>query len=335
MSVIVYYKKGAFMIPPQFEPADSSSYGLTAKPAEFAQEIQNNLGKLQKTIQQQIADPKSSTLTEEDLKAFFDIIGKDIAVLEKRDKSSPKIEQLQNKLIELKDIVESARESPFVGEKISLVERAKGYTAESAVAKGLQALDSKYQMLPIKGDGHCLFRSVSVGLISILVKKSDEERAKYFKDLQATFTDSSLQEKLTAFQKFIEESPSKKDSKLIPFLNSAKANIPVDFLRSLACDYNRKNASKEVLNVMAQANGLSSGEEYLKSMSDPSQAKYGDELEIQALAAALGIKVRVENVAVAGRGGRATTQYSPLSSTNDEVVLLFRSQHYDLGIKKQ
>ena len=149
----------------------------------------------------------------------------------------------------------------------------------------------------IKGDGHCLFRSIGYGLVDL-----------YEQD-KTSFLDS-----LRTQQRKSNPVLAQKIGELIALIPGARINEEnskklIFLLRDIACTYN------EEIKLFQ-----SGGKEYFKKMR---RDDWGTSAEIQALSDALGVKVKVKT----GEGNLNIGKAGP------EITIQYTGNHFNL-IKK-
>lgn len=342
-------------------------------------EINYNLGILGTTLDK-INDPskrRGESIEGVDL-AFIEIFLADINQLRTEGFDSDKIAKLNAKLEPLADrMVDSANkvfgpneafvdvEVPFMGKKSSFKELEKEYqNGNGYIKKGLAVLDEGYEFYRIRGDGHCLFRSVAAGVVrklslsdeafcqgvlsglDALKKKyasnpyiSEEHFVRIRTILQKVAQDHS--------EDFFEKTMSERET----------SEEMTEFLRRLACARNHARLDNDVdfaraLFAEASANDYDSVQDYLKDMADMSKKLSGGEPELQALAEALQIDLHILDAKGMGEYESRKDEYQNDAllekNTHDKrertiessvpsimtVDLLYRPGHYDFVVRR-
>ena len=241
--------------------------------------------------------------------------------------------------------------SDFVGKEHSLQDLVDMFHSESfpAAKLGLNTLIPFFRYIPIRGDGHCLFRAVAFLLADQLLQQSFEDRDQFFIGLAErvaalnTLTDRFLKEPRSLallhkeFMDIFMNIASEKHF-IREVLNDRVASQKVvAFLRVLSCAQNRVHTDETYAQQAAAYSGSLS--EYEAAMTDMKVAELGSEGEVRALAQALGINLQVLDVQSVGNGGeiypehlRFITNHGPSSQTG---FLLYRPGHYDVAIEQR
>ncbi len=119
-------------------------------------------------------------------------------------------------------------------------------------------------------------------------------------------------------------------------INPKKSNLLVEYLRWVACDYNRKHPD-DVFQSEASSQSKSP-EEYLKDMADMKAVEWGGNPELIALSKALRIHIHVLDVRQIGKGLDFNADHMHFNRGKDklrpQITLLLRDNHYDVAIKK-
>lgn len=276
---------------------------------------------------------RRGTFQESDIQAFRGVFAGDIAKLRGSFAGNRaelrKILDLEAQFVEAMTGAKNVLASDFVGtETMSLNERARLRRPPSDDArKGTEQLNETYGTIAIKPDGHCLFRSIAVGLMKHLGGMGEQERERYWTALEAKVPQGQ-RDLFTEFRDMINEE-IEEDSDESPFNDADRANIPVQFLRLMACEYIRSTPA---------AQGFIRGDvsEYLNRMTDMRRAEWGDQPEIAALSNVLGIKMQVVNLPEAGKNRPYIIQ-QPLDKemvmVPTKITVIYDGTHYDLGFE--
>lgn len=283
--------------------------------------LMRNFADMEKTI----ADGRAQDI---DL-GFIEIFIQDIKELEGAGFDKSKIHALSERLSSaadriceatsfLQSTVKADAVRPLVGKEQRMSDLAKAMSAGDT-KRGLEALDEHYTLKRVAGDGHCLFRAIAAGTLDYLNALPPPEQERFMQRLQAT-VDGLKDEKLSGLFRAIQvvRGISKEES-----LNTKKTSeLLVEFLRNLACAYN-KNSSNEVLQ------GLIS-EKYLESMCDMAKKEHGGEPELIALRNTLGLDLRVVDAIAVGKGQVEAASYKENRQPHT-VFLLYTPAHYDIA----
>lgn len=146
-----------------------------------------------------------------------------------------------------------------------------------ALSKELARLPQTAHIRKIRGDGHCLFRSIAWNIVF------HRRSGKMISTLMA------LKEAYPALKTDIKRMVKVLQSKDSPYhimSDHQRSNIVVAGLRKIACVH---NASRRAIVGYSLAD--------LKNMADMSKAYWGGQPEIQALAEALNVQIDVYNLA--------------------------------------
>jgi len=263
---------------------------------------------------------------------FIEIFANDAEELKKADFDQKKFTKLSDRLNEVATRIydtvgASALKSvnpddlrPLVGELKSTLEK----------------FSSDLVMQPIAQDGHCLFRSVAAFVIDQIKKNPWEEQKKIYSHIAAQVEDlksedSELEplykEVLTLVSQVAEEKVTIKEA-----LNNRKSSdLLVQFLRHLACAYNKKHGN-EVFQTAATLEGTK--EDYLANMCDMQKATYGDAPELHALSQTLNLDLRVIDLTQLGKG-TITLDSHFVDQKPNTCYLLLQPGHYDMAFRRQ
>lgn len=298
-------------------------------------EIAHNLEILEKSI-------KKGKAKKIDI-GFIEIFANDIASLSSPPKSlsgrlskiATEICKVQKKPFFPPNPNDSIR--PLIGKKTSLDALIKEHS-EGFVKTGLETLSSHFSMTPIAGDGHCLFRSVAVGIFDFLRTASSKDQRNFFDRLGKTVdslkkTNRWLEKKYENMLKLVEKINSKKKTPEEILKDRQTSDCIVHFLRDLACTYNEAHGN-EVFESEATVEA-GSKKAYLHSIRDTRQATIGGEAEILALKKTLGIDLQVLDARAIGKGDAEVPALNRAEKNKPSpIYLLFRPGHYDIAFPK-
>ncbi len=192
------------------------------------------------------------------------------------------------------------------------------FTARMAFAKENTHIKTNIEMLEncdilkVKGDGHCLFRSLGAAIAS------SPETTAHFKK---TFSSLIMKKDAPPLNK--EEIKACKELSIDTLKTHPTSNHLVSALRKLACYYNSKDV--EFQNFLTEPTA-----DYLRKMTDMDLAEYGGEEESLALANLLEIQIHVINVTT-----KEISEKTHGSDSDQNLYLLFSPGHYDVLVPKR
>lgn len=303
-------------------------------------QIAHNLSIMKKTIDEGRGD-------QIDI-GFIEILANDIAEsAANKSELSASLQELSNRIYQAKEKVffkpspeipsaSTEEQRPLMGDAVPLKTLADTYTPGN-VKKGLEMLDPLFARRPILGDGHCLFRAIAAFGIGSAKQMSSRERNHSLRLLNQVVRDldsPALSSIYPKFKKILIDVVQDKLSFEDALKSEKTSNELVQFLRKLACEYTRKHGGA-VFSSAVESLGTTK-EAYLDEMSSMEEAKQASQLEIQALASALGINIRVLDTVAIGRGEKIYSDHLRFAGRpgQDDLFLIHRPGHFDLGIKK-
>lgn len=279
---------------------------------------------------------------------FIEIFANDIAQIGDRKLQSELSSRLMVLSAKIYDITERqlfpARSAdairPLVGKETELKQVAAEYK-NGQVKQRLEKLDATFIMRPIAGDGHCLFRAITVGILEFLqssnaaVQKSFLEKIHSAVDRLKT-ANPSLETKYKLVLELMNQLSSKKTT-LDAVLNERQTSDTfVDFLRDLAATYNEVEGGEVFESVAVDAEG--SKEAYLLAMRDMQSETpgLGGEPELIALMRTLDIELIEINIASVSVDTTDPQSYIDKANASGKLALflLYRPGHYDLAIAR-
>lgn len=218
--------------------------------------------------------------------------------------------------------------TPLVGNEIPPSSLPAG---DEQLTSLLRSFDEVYEAVRIKGDGHCLFRGVGLELLRL-----EQQRFLQNNILLNEFRDQELhedeEEKFKNILNRLHHDPQTTPKKIME--TPQDSDTIVKTLRHIANNYNKKNSKSLNVEGIARGEQNKSLEEYFADMKnmDTEHPVMGGDLELQALANVLNIKIIVHNIASA-------TEYNTVTYNGEtdapEIELLFYSSHYNIMRKKQ
>jgi hypothetical protein len=222
---------------------------------------------------------------------------------------------------------------PLIGQAlITPATVAASYGPGTKVKAGLNKLQGHYNVLKVKGDGHCMFRGIAYGLAKHYAAGDSNVKMACLTALE------SLKRDYPALSRDIDrviEIFSKQASAQATMSTKATSDYLVSFLRKLACAYNAAHPSD-----VFQSNLIVRGESmqtYFRKMTDmnPDRAVYGGQPELVALSTVLGLKISIIDALVQDSAQIHTTDINPPQALNSgmnrpSVMLLYRPGHYDV-----
>lgn len=209
---------------------------------------------------------------------------------------------------------------------------------------GLEFYGNNFNYRSIRGDGHCLFRSIAASIALDINRISGNEKAK------ALFFDS-IQRSVNELQVFDSQLPDlwQKTRLLLRTLKGTEESLQtamqnsdpfVHFLRVLACA--TIVGHPELMNIDLVAEG-STAEGYLNAMKSMggNNPVYGGHPELLALAFALNRPIQVLKPQDTGLQifleaslPVADHHINPTQASSPPICLLHRGMHYDLALQK-
>jgi Peptidase C65 Otubain len=327
---------------------------VNINPTHLAQEISLNLDVMQRTLD------KGGHI---DL-GFIEIFAKDLDNLIAQNQSAPQkinnevITRLQGQLAELADrCTEVAQKTipnsstskspemkdvvvPLIGSTTSLKTLAEVYDNGSNTKKGLEQLDAEYQYYPIKGDGHCMYRSAVAGALSGLAALPVDRRVTFMNSLQSTVqtlgrNSPELANGYNTFASAVDRLTSHEHPATLEeiMIHSQISNDLVKFTRTLACSWNKLYGNEVFENEAIVYAG--SKDLYLADQVDMQKADLGGNPEIVALSNVFKIGFTVLNAPVIGRGDLSAGRMDfSVADKFYDILMLYRPGHYDLAVKK-
>jgi len=228
---------------------------------------------------------------------------------------------------------------PLMGDVIELTKRAETYSA-GHVKMGLIRLNNLLVMRQIRGDGHCLFRSVLATILEKLLALPNSVKDAKLKKLQRTcetFKKASLDESFAFFKTTVDQAAASHRSFNDIVCDEVTSDKLVAFLREIVCEHNR-HVKNDVLDSFVAVTGKSK-DEYLEEMMSMTKAAYGDQPEVFALSALFDLNISIVDVAAYGKNTDPDKKDQAFCKIHAhegmiELFLLYRPNHYDLGILK-
>ncbi len=210
---------------------------------------------------------------------------------------------------------------------------------------GLQAVATHYKMIPIKRDGHCLFRSLAYGLILKLGNSADPKKAldrlrvalplrcEMLIEMGHPTLSPALVKTLCEVEDCLEVLAQNFSVGALNFLfqDSRVSNSWVAFLRNLSCAYNvYYYAAPSHIFYSYAVERFGSVKEYLFKMTHMPFATEGDHVELDTLCTILGLELDLLNITAIGASDK---KFSPNTDIT-KLSLLFIAGHYDVVVKK-
>lgn len=247
-----------------------------------------------------------------------------------------------------KEVDVKAEEELFKSFATEMVEKVKPlkefatrFPEGSDCRKGLEKLDRLgYMQQKITGDGHCLFRSTATFLVKKWERLSAQARREYMQSIKEkveSLANADLTEKHRLFEETFKDIASERCSVGDVIYNEKKSNQLVAFLRRLVCEHNREKVKSDESLLSSIRENTPDTAAYFTNMVDMERAAYGGTPELRALAETLDLNIRVLDVCSIGKDKpveQAHLLYAKNGATGDaELYLIYRSLHYDLGVK--
>lgn len=215
---------------------------------------------------------------------------------------------------------------PNLGFKKSLADLGNGY-APCKTRDSLLRFSKTWDYRPIKGDGHCLFRSLGSALMKNLKESPSSKDYLNALEISIKTLGGKEQARLETLLNNIRSYVTSNNSFERIMTESKSSDTVVEFLRLLSCQWNRAHANG-VLESLACTLGLTR-DEYLEHMASLKIAMHGDQPEIIALSTMLGTNIQVLD---------STNDHESIQHSNNKnaptFTLLYRAGHYDWAIPK-
>jgi hypothetical protein len=224
---------------------------------------------------------------------------------------------------------------PLIGHAlIAPATLASSYGPGTKVKAGLVKLQGHFNVLKVKGDGHCMFRGIAYGIATDYAAGDANVKTAYLVGL------NSLKAQYPALLRDIDrviEILQNQEAPEATMSTKAPSDSLVSFLRKLACAYNVAHPSDAFRsNLAAGGESMSS---YCRTMThmNPDSAVYGGQPELVALSTVLGLKISVVDALVQDAAEIYTTDLTPPQALNPgmnrpSVTLLYLPGHYDVLI---
>ncbi len=291
-----------------------------------AAEIAYNLSIMEKAITR---DGKAKEIDE----GFIAIFRADLDNLKKQEDPS-QLNKVQSLDLRLESIAQKIFEaqskiSQYVSVSLPLVDVRQpisslmnGYEEKSDMHDGLKSLSKHYEFHRVKGDGHCLFRAVTAGLLLDNAKKVEEVFLK-----SGLFEMADFQALRAPLQRLY----NKEITALSILQDLQISDLFVKAMRYLAVSEVEKAGQKD--DDFSSTITVESGKNfttYLHEMRSMEEKRYGGEPEINALKAIFQLNTLL--IYDAASCGKNKTVIPPHIETLSEesFALLRRGEHYDL-----
>lgn len=208
---------------------------------------------------------------------------------------------------------------------------------DKVINRGIAKAGKFYDVYPVTGDGHCLFRSVAAGLFMNLAAHP-EKKALFIQHVDKTLINLKANAHLQALGKQFKSSvallsETYKFDVLIgdPLISGSI----VSFLRHLAVALCKKNGYSDFIQD-DPAYGSMNDDEYYRMME---RSGLGGQLELTALSKALQISFQVIDLKAIGNGLLIDSPHMFFIENQAfaAIALLYYAHppgHYDLGLKK-
>lgn len=334
--------------------------------------LKNTLNKLdQKIANRQLKDWENVDW------GFIEIFNQDIDSLRFRGLDPNRISKLQLELESIAnrmndiafkalDLSKSEGEViiPLMRDKIPLKELAQEYRP-SLTRTGLEKLDADYELYPIRGEGHCLFRALAGSVFHLYAKSTAAERTQIddrLNKLQAELplTGYIKKDDFISFCRLLNSIHQKDKDPVREFeailKDRSKSEQLVAFFRKLTVAQTAQLAEdidyRQTLEAQAHDENFSRLEDYLDDMVTMKNRTYGGEAELRAFTTAFDIKVKLHQPDRIGKYEESKPEFpknpklekdlrlgmlreiNPESPEIGSVDLLYSPGHYDLLIAK-
>jgi hypothetical protein len=297
-------------------------------------EVSRDLNDLASTLDQLIRkskDPKfdskiSPTFESKDVAVFLGVLAEDIKTLAKSG-SDPRLEEIRQKWQSISDELYSSFivpltdvERPLMGKPIALSEAGKAH-AEGDVRKGLEneELNRKYMLVPIKGDGDCLFRAIVGDLAKNIQDIDPELRVKFIEQMRAScethFPEHSILVEFDTFAENLLKHPDQPTDK------------QVAFLRKLVCLYHQHYGSDAFKAEACLIKG--DVDTYIQDMGPKGKKMYGGADEIHAVSELFRLGITVVDIAGSGQKESLEQHLFAPEHAISHIAVAYRPGHYD------
>lgn len=283
---------------------------------------------------------------DEKFEGYIKIFRDQLGILANDPSVFDKLPELLNRIDQAEELLKvniqtfTVVKTPLMGEEKPLSNLAESYV-QGAVKAGIEALDPDFTYRSIRGDGHCLFRSIAAGLLIKFETTSKEEKQNYLIELEArlkkyvpTFSNDKFK-----FLKGILTLIENKDMNISDLMNSQDLSDElVLILREISVGYQReliKRRPDSEMKYSLEEAGEGDIETYFSNMTDLKKATLGGDLELFSLSRSLGININVLNTQAIGQGQDKNNIHNQFGHQGrPSIHLLFRPGHYDLALKK-
>lgn len=252
----------------------------------------------------------------------------------------------------------------FLGRPKLMKEVADGFT-QGNVKKGLELIDAEYSFRPIKGDGHCLFRAVSAGLLNHLKERLDtgnlSEVEGFVARLDAYPKEQQLLKKCIGqmmqneptIREKVNEAAAARFPQVSGYFNDnfdpTVANLMNDktisdelvkALRKIAVRYLEdyiKTEAGEACKYILESDKFGNGDAnaYLAKMKDMSREELGAAPELLALERTLGLGIDIvdsNSSALSNKIDIVRADEGRAKTEPGSIFILRRDAHYDLAV---
>lgn len=264
------------------------------------------------------------TLTMEDYSSFFAVFHSDFEAIAAAKQSGAlyvsdhQWQVLQTVYNETLQLINAVAEKHLVDIHVPLVAapvtpyvfaQTKGFLPNSHVKANIESLEGIYTILPVKGDGHCLFRSVAASIAS------SENALANFKKIIRDLGQEEMPYPLTR-----EETDACKNLSISSLQKQPDSDLIVSTLRKLTCYYNSTDIDF-VNNIEDDDRAV-----YFERIIDMRIPEYGDEIELKALANLFHMQIGVIDSTTKQTSRK---KYPELAENDLKIHLLYIPGHYE------
>lgn len=245
-----------------------------------------------------------------------------------REDSSSDLEDLLIKDMKFEDVQRSLMGSA-VTPKVLAADHERKF-----MKLGLEAIEGQFKIYPIKGDGHCLFRSIAAGILLQFKQNGPGASEELFENIRKALSANQrldMAADIAKMKSIVQNLYSEEAPASVEMIMQDKdfSNEMVRILRRLACVYNRENMTDTLL-AEIEASGLTAGQ-YFKAMEDMDSKSMGGEPEIVALSQCFKKDIKSIDVEAIGRGDLSPDEFEGQNAS--DLFVLFRGEHFDLAVK--
>ncbi len=243
------------------------------------------------------------------------------------------------------DVVIVAENQPLVSSLTTIAHLIENRGA-GPIRDGLALLHPILMMHKIRGDGHCLFRSIATFLVKDYRNMTADRRQAYLNELDISMQNLRASEALVIkfprlaklygrFKQILRSAVETGQTADAVIRTASTSDDLVAFLRQVTCAYNFRYPN-DAFTQDLQADGIST-DAYFERMAGMERKEYGGHAEIIATAYFFQKNIRIYTASVIGRAGNieeGMRSFKPKRDQGDELFLIYTPNHYDLGVPR-